>query len=437
VPDAPVTAAEAEAPRRGARSGKSDGLALALSAVVNSVAGFASWLIAARLMSQEQVGLASAAVTAFILVAGAAQLNLGVGLMRWLPGSGRHAPTLVIRASLVVIPLSATAGLSYALVVPELARTSAGTAGFGVGLVVFVLAAAGWGMFVVHDFVLVALGRSWWAPWRNLGFSAVRIALLVALGGTLGAQGVVLSWAIPIVLWIAVGTVAVLVLARRFACDHPGGRLPSRPEVTGFLAPTAVAQLGGVLLYNQVPLLVTLRFGAEPGAAFFIAWQAITVVDVAAMFFMNSLAVHVAREPQRAGELAAAARRRLLLLFLPALALGAVLAEPVLAVFGPGYAEAAGVLQLLLVGQAFRLVVAHELGVRQALGQALGYARLQLASTVAVLAIVAVLPVSGGGTSATLTPVAVGYVAVQVACAVAVLGLTTRTRRRSQQDQPA
>ena len=95
--------------------------------------------------------------------------------------------------------------------------------------------------------------------------------------------------------------------------------------------------------------------------------------------------------------------------------------------FGPEYAEAAGVLRLLLVGLAFRLVVLHELGVRQAIGRALAYARLQLISTIAVIVLVALVPV-GAADVAALVPVALGYIAVQVVCAAAVVLSPARRR---------
>jgi O-antigen/teichoic acid export membrane protein len=161
---------------------------------------------------------------------------------------------------------------------------------------------------------------------------------------------------------------------------------------------------------------------------FFIAWQAVMVVDLAATYFMAPLAVGVAREPRRTAELAAAARRRLLLIFLPALGLGALVAHPVLEIFGDAYAQADNVLRLLLLGCAFRLVVVHELGVRQAVGQAFGYARLQLVSTLLVLVVAAAVPVTGAGETA-LLPVALGYVIVQVACVAAVVLLPARRRR--------
>ncbi|QYN37328.1 hypothetical protein K1T35_08825 [Pseudonocardia sp. DSM 110487] len=143
-------------------------------------------------------------MSAFILIAGITQLNLGLGLIRWLPVAGRHAPPLVWRSLLLIMPLSAVSGLGYVLFVPDLARTAAGADGpLALGMCLFALAAAGWGVFVVHDYILVTIGKPWWTVWRNGRFAVVRITLLVVLGSALGAQGVVLSWVGPIVVWIA------------------------------------------------------------------------------------------------------------------------------------------------------------------------------------------------------------------------------------------
>ncbi len=416
------------------KSGAGEGIALSISSAFGALAGLASWLIAARLLPQAEVGLAAAVVSAFILIAGIAQLSLGLGLIRWLPVAGRHAPPLVWRSLLSIMPLAAVMGMGYALFVPDLASTAAGPEGpQALGVCLFALAAAGWGVFVVHDYILVAIGKPWWTVWRNGLFAVVRITLLVVLGSALGAQGVVLSWVGPIVVWIAVGSVVLLVAVRGFAHRSGGGVMPCRSDVVGFLAPTAVAQIGYTVLLNQVPVVVILRFGPEAGAAFFIAWQATVVLETAAAYFMNSLSATWAREPHRAAELTSSSRRRLLKIFLPLLAAGALLAGPGLSVFGSGYAAAADVLRLLMLGLAFRLVVVHELGIRTASGRAMAYARLHTASNLLVLVAALLVPASTevppDGVGAALMPVALGYVAVQVACALHVVLVRLRARK--------
>jgi O-antigen/teichoic acid export membrane protein len=434
IPDAGPTSPAAEHAETKSTGGVGEGLALSISSALGALAGLASWLIAARLLPQAEVGHAAAVVSAFILIAGITQLNLGLGLIRWLPVAGRHAPPLVWRSLLLIMPLSAIAGLGYVLVVPDLARTAAGVDGpLALGMCLFALATAGWGVFVVHDYILVAIGKPWWTVWRNGLFAIVRITLLVVLGAAMGAQGVVLSWVGPIVVWIAVGSIVLLVAVRRFARTGDG-TMPCRSEVVGFLGPTAVAQVGYTLLLNQVPLVVILRFGPESGAAFFIAWQATVVIETAANYYMHSLSASWAREPERAAELTSSSRRRLLIIFLPMLGVGALLAGPGLSIFGPGYAAAADVLRLLLLGLAFRLLVVHELGVRTAAGHGMAYARLHMASTLLVLVAALLVPASTdphpGGVSAALLPVALGYVAVQVACAAHVVLVRVRGRAR-------
>ena len=136
---------------------------------------------------------------------------------------------------------------------------------------------------------------------------------------------------------------------------------------------------------------------------------------------MKSLIVGVAREPGRTAELAAATRRRLLVIFLPLLALGCLIAGPALGlVFGPEYAAAADVLRLLLVGLALRLIVLIELGVRQALGRARGVRPPAAAELRHRGGRGGLVPVGASDVGA-LAPVAAAYIAVQLACAVVAL----------------
>ncbi|ANY09097.1 lipopolysaccharide biosynthesis protein [Pseudonocardia sp. HH130630-07] len=417
---------------RSRNSGIGDGIALTLCSGFGSIAGLLGVLIAARIMPQEEVGRASEFVSAFQLIGGMAQLNLGLGLLRWLPGAGRKSVRMVFGSMLLIMPLSGLIGLVYGVIVPQIAET-AGGGDFGLGLLVLVLTCAGWVVFVVHDFVMVAIGKPWIAVWRNGTFAIFRIVLLLALGSSLYSQAMVLSWAIPVVLWISAGTAVLWYLTRRYAASGGPGIVPSRAEAIAFLAPTALAQCGNALLYNQVPLFANLRMGNEIGAVFFICWQAVTVIDLAATFFTNSLAVQTAREPHRAEEFARTARRRMLLLFLPTLGVGAALGYPVLSLLGEGYSAGAPALAVLMVGLLFRLLVVFELARRQADGDGMGYAKIQLMNTALVLAFAGLVPLPEPGTasvSMTMLPVVLGYVGAQFVCALALRFVPAWSRRK-------
>jgi cytochrome c-type biogenesis protein CcmH/NrfF len=437
-----VPVVDGDDPKKPDASGKaalSDGLALSISGAVGSVAGLISWLIAARIMPQEAVGYASAFVSAFLLVAGTAQLNLDAGNMIWLPKAGRKAGTLFWRSHAVIVPACVAVALGYVAVVPTLAETgSSPTWPFAVGVVLFVVASAGWGLWGLHDYTLVAVGKPWWAAGRSIGFAVARIALLVALGASMGPLGIVLSWVVPIALW-TIGTAVVAgYFTRRFSRITNDGWLPPRNEVVSFLAPTTIAHWGTVLLFNQVTVLVIQRFGPGAGAAFFVAWQAVMVVDVAAQRFMQSLSAQIARDPEHAQEHIDASRRRLYMIFVPLVAVGILVAGFALQIFGPGYAQAADVLRLLFIGMIPRLLISHELGVRQALNEGMGFARLQLASTLLVIAVVVLVPITPADPSGVyqvgeLWPLAIGYTVSQALCALWVVFTARRRRHRREQ----
>jgi hypothetical protein len=395
--------------------GAPGGHAMALSALLGSAGGLIGWLVAAHLLPVRALGDAQLVVSLFLLVGGLAPLTI-------LPAR-RWRPVRLAWAALLVLPLCALVGLACGLLVPGLGAIPTGPGVAPVmGPLLVALACGAWGVVAAHDVVLAAAGKSRWAVWRSALLAILQIGALVALSGVagLGAYGVVLSWLAPIGLWAVFGVALVPVLVRR---TPVGGPSPT---------PAAISLVGTALLYHLVPVVVTVRFGPDTGAAFFVAWQVFVVVDLAAAYTVHALSGAVAREPGRTAELVARARRRLLIVFLPVIALGAALAGPLLTAFGTAYAEAGDLLRLLLLGLAFRLVVTHELGVRQALGHGVGFDRLQLFSAVLVLVVAIALPVTALSVTAVgvteLRLVAIGYIIVQVACAAAVLVIPAARR---------
>ena len=157
---------------------------------------------------------------------------------------------------------------------------------------------------------------------------------------------------------------------------------------------------------------------------------------------MLSLSAQIARDPDRASTHIAASRRRLFVIFVadgagrdPAGRLG-------LQIFGAGYAEAANVLRLLLIGMIPRLVITHELGVRQALNNGMGFARLQLVSTLVVIAVALFVPITAADPSGVyqvgeLWPLAVAYTVSQALCAVFVLFTSRGAASRSCSPRPS
>ena len=81
-------------PKEGGEAGLDDGLAPSLSAAMGSVAGLLGWVVSTRLIAPSEIGRAAEVVAAILMIGGVAQLNLSVGMLRWIPAAGRFTSRL-------------------------------------------------------------------------------------------------------------------------------------------------------------------------------------------------------------------------------------------------------------------------------------------------------------------------------------------------------
>jgi O-antigen/teichoic acid export membrane protein len=419
-----VTSTDVLTPEQaGGRAALRDGTALSVSAMLTGVVGLVCWVVAAALLPQEAVGGAAAFVSGFILVAGIAQLNIGLGMLRWLPGAGNRTGALVLRGYAVVAGVAVAGALVFlALPAGDVIRHAAPDA----GQALFVGACLCWALFQLQDPVLAALGRAWWVPMFNGAYGAIRVITLPLLGSAFGALGVLISWIAPTAATMAAAGLVITMLVLRRNRSEPA-ELPSRREVLTFLGPTYLASLATTLLYNSVPLLVVHYYGTALGATFFVIWTGVNAADYAISGFVNSLVLRGSAQPGALPEILRAVASRLSIAVFSGVAAGIALAPLLLGLFGQSYADQGGAaLRVLLAGMAIRLVVALGIGLRLAEGDGRGAAAIQMSSTVLVLLGVVCAPVSAG-----LTGPALGFLLAQAVVAAAVWpALARRLRQR-------
>lgn len=313
------------------------------STAATSLLGYLAWVILARNLHATQVGegstlIALATTTAILTAAGA-----GTALLLYLPGKTRAAQVGAITA--VVGVTSALAGFLAAGVGAVLA-TTVPTYRFLADPVILLLT-GGTGATIAAGFVadaaVVAAHRAGILPLRNITQSLLKLLTIPTLLALHLPGALIIS-----LTWVVTASISLILATRVFAGSwslgvHHREALSALREGFGHHhLSTAAAAIPGMLL----PLFVTARLGTTQSAYLSLSWL------IASMFFMVSPAVSTALIASTAAARADLAHRlrtaRLLItaLLAPTTVFAALAAPLILALFGPGYADAgSGVLR--------------------------------------------------------------------------------------------
>jgi O-antigen/teichoic acid export membrane protein len=340
-----------------------DGIALMASTAATAATSLLFWVVAARSYPAESIGVASATVNAFTMLAGFAQLNLLAVFLRFLAGSGNRALRFLSTGYSAVLVVALVFGAGYlALGLGEGFLGGAASWEY----VVFVLAVPVFAVFVVQDGVLTAFAKAPWVPIENLAVALLRLALLGLLipalvsGGDGSRAGIVAAWTVPTVLAVLVVSAAVF---RRLAPAHvrrtpDASSLPPRGELLSFVAAQYVNNVVNNVVTYVPPLVVLYLLGAEAAAYFNVPWLIVVSTQTLLWNIGMSFVAEVTRRPE---QIAAHTRSTLrlggvvVLGWTGALLVGAPL---LLGLQGGAFAaEGTGLLRLLALSFPFTAVV--------------------------------------------------------------------------------
>jgi O-antigen/teichoic acid export membrane protein len=359
--------------------------ALLLGSATTSVLGLAFWGLAARLYPPEAVGVATAAITAMTFLANLATLGLKNGLLRFLPAAGTGAAALVLRSYLLCGLVAAAAAVVFLVGQPVWAAELGLLSSTPAAMLAFVLATVVWVLFVLQDHVLAGLHRAVWVPVANTAYSVLKIGLLVVLAGT-SSWLLFASYALPAVVAVLAVNLVVLrdVVRSARAAPAAGG-------VTGlvrFAAGDHAATLLLLAVVDLMPLLVLARSGLADSAFYYLAFTIAYSLYLITADVGSALVAEAARDTGRVQPLLRRACANALLLAVPAVAVGCLLAPVVLGVLGPEYAAAGTtLLQLLLLSAIPHVVVG--------LAVSLAHVRRQMRRVLGIHAAMAVLTFAG------------------------------------------
>lgn len=297
--------------------------------------GAVFWVVAARLQSTEDIGLAGSLVAAADALALFAQLGLNIALIRTMPVSRRKAAD-VLTASVVVCAAGATFALGYCLLLPVLSPRLSEVLGSPWAVALFCVLVAGVALNVLTDSIFLSIDRVWSYLRLNGGLlvaGKLVLPFLLAGAGALGLYGA----AGGATLLCAVASVLVIF-------KHvPGPRrlTPSREllDARRFAGAGYASYVLHVIPQMVFPLLVINALGAAGGGVFFIAFQIVMLQNAVILAVANS--TYAETEKARVGRHRVVCRGgiTMLLCSLAGIVVMVVMAPVLLQVFGSHYAQ--------------------------------------------------------------------------------------------------
>jgi len=330
------------------------------SSIMVTLLGFGFWTINAHLFPPEEVGIATAVITAVELIVSLSILGFDVSLIKYLPVTRQKERLLGLSFGLSGA-LSFVVTILFVIFVdivsPELSMIRAPLpALFFLAFVVFTLG------FKLIDSVFIAQGNSRYVFYKDLIFSTVKIILPIPLLAY-GSFAIFGSWMIGILVAFLVSLIWVRHRIRPLydpAMLKRVWRFSGVNYLTNFLilAPQTI-----------LTLMVVNLVSAETGAFFYIAWMIATVI------FMIPNAVSKTLLAQGSNRIKGNIIKSLkfsFLLLIPAVAVILLLSKYLLLIFGEDYGAAAGLLRILAISSfplSLNLVYVTVMNIKHRIGQ--------------------------------------------------------------------
>jgi O-antigen/teichoic acid export membrane protein len=327
-----------------------------LTTVLMAGAGAVFWIIAARLASPHDVGLAGSLVAAGDALALFAQLGLNIAVLRTMPISTRPAGD-VLTAGLIVVVAGIVFGLGYAVLLPWTSPRLADVLDSPLLVAGFAVLVAATALNVLTDSVFLGIDRVGDYLRTNgvlLGIAKCGLPFLLASAGAFGLYGSV------------AGAIACCALASVWAIlrhlpSGPGARrLRPSPELLanrGFAAAGYVTYVLTVLPLLVFPLIVVNALGSAAGGAYFISFQVASLLHAVVLTIANAAYSGAERATERRHAVVRRSGAMLMGIAVAGALVMIALAPYLLRIFGSHYVDSGTatlrVLSLAVVGAAF------------------------------------------------------------------------------------
>ena len=259
--------------------------------IVLGLLGLAFWVLAARIYSTKQVGLATSLVQSMVLIGRLCFLGLGMSMVRYISQSKDSGIRLINSSTVITVILTLFASIIYLVGIPLWAPALRPLCEQPYTIILYVVFTVCLSISALYDQVFVGIRQSKYLLIKCTILSVIRVALICSLAFIPGYFGIVTAYSIPTILGvIIIATVVFRRIIPSFRLTF--ARLSELPA--GFKSFTIINHFAFLFLYaptSLFPIILLNTTGAESSAYFFVAWSITTpFVSVGVSLAMSLLA---------------------------------------------------------------------------------------------------------------------------------------------------
>lgn len=332
-------------------------LYLMASSAITAVVGFVFWMLAARFYPAEDVGIASAVISAMSLITLLASLGLDYGIVRFLPSAGEDANKMINTCLTLCGVAAIVIATGFVLGVEVWSPPLAFLRHNWVLFLAFVGFSGAGTVSLFQGRVFVAERRAGCTLLKSAVFNAARLALVTGLSVSFAAFGIYAPWGLAHALALAVALMVLMPLVRPGYRPWPRLQRAVIARITRFSFANYVTALLWMAPTFILPLMVVNRLGAEANAYFYIAWAIANVLFVVPIATAFTLLAEGAHDDARLAHDAKRTIALTLAVVVPLVLFASFAGDRVLRLFDPVYAENAFDLLRLLSISAVPLSV--------------------------------------------------------------------------------
>lgn len=323
--------------------------------------GLVFWIVAARLVPAEVVGLAVAVISTAALLASLSRLGMDDVLVRFLPGSDNRSR---LYGSVMVITLSMVLLLTAAFlclvnhISPSLSYLQGGWY-----LPLFVMYMVAYSIYTTQNTTLLAIRRADLSLVQNT-LQGVRIPLLFLLG-SFGVAGIILSYNLGFLAALSLGMVYLLKNGLRPGAVSIKSVADTLRGHFTYSAGNYVSVLFTILPSTLLPIIIMNTTGPENVAYFYIAYSIAALLFVIPNAVSMSLFIEGSHD-MPLGRYVYKSIRLILVVVVPLVIFLFFFGDQLLLLFNKEYSEQSiGLLRLLVIASVFSTVTSVFMSVRR------------------------------------------------------------------------